>query len=444
MAVEVCMDNIPEAERFYLSIVILVCLVLWGYALGLVLSGKGKTAYKAAFTLLVSYLFIYQLSTLVAFYATDQDIFRIAIFFKVMAAFHTKTAALLFFSVYVREKWMIFFFLATHCLSSMLIPLYLINRPLAQSLFMFTAPFKAEYGPSAFYYAFTSNALFYLAALVFIFKRRAWEKKKKAVWDMLLILAANSAVVLFAAMGSQDILSEKMHVLVLIIGVSFVFYKTPFLSKSDSFIMHSNVLEGIAEKVLIYDDKGYLTTVHEGDQGIQLTGKTGKASDIEELLPRDEQGNIPDEGSFIIQGTEPQHVLYKKIPISYEGKPCGQIIVMRNISSLVRLQGELQEKNLDLSKAIEKHRFFIRLSKRLVDEKERSMILERVNATADSYIKKVKAEIEALKEIAAHEPELAKEQVSQKNEYLLELTRKALEEIRGTVRKLSISKGGSD
>lgn len=439
MAVEVCMDNIPEAERFYLSIVILVCLVLWGYALGLVLSGKGKTAYKAAFTLLVSYLFIYQLSTLVAFYATDQDIFRIAIFFKVMAAFHTKTAALLFFSVYVREKWMIFFFLATHCLSSMLIPLYLINRPLAQSLFMFTAPFKAEYGPSAFYYAFTSNALFFLAALVFIFKRRAWEKKKKAVWDMLLILAANSAVVLFAAMGSQDILSEKMHVLVLIIGVSFVFYKTPFLSKSDSFIMHANVLESISEKVLIYDDKGYLTTVHEGDQSIQLTGKV---SDIEKLLPKDEDGIIPDEGSFIIQGAEPRHVLYKKVPISIEGKPFGQIIVLRNITSLVRLQNELQEKNLDLSKAIEKHRFYRRLSKRLIDEKERSMILEKVNTTADSYIKKVKAEIVALKNIAAHEPELAKEQVRQKNEYLLEITRKALEEIRGTVRKLSVSKGG--
>lgn len=439
MAVEVCMDNIPEAERFYLSIVILVCLVLWGYALGLVLSGKGKTAYKAAFTLLVSYLFIYQLSTLVAFYATDQDIFRIAIFFKVMAAFHTKTAALLFFSVYVREKWMIFFFLATHCLASMMIPLYLINGTLAQSLFMFTGPFQAEFGPYTYYYALTSNALFYLAAIIFIFKRRAWEKKKKAVWYMMLILAANTIVVLFIAKGSQDILSEKMHVLLLLIVLSFVCYRTPFLSKSDSFIMHADVLEGISEKVLIYDDKGYLATVHEGDQSIQLTGK---ASDIEKLLPKDEKGVIPEEGSFIIQGAEPQHVLYKKVPISYKGKPFGQIMVLRNITSLVRLQNELQEKNLDLSRAIEKHRFYSRISKRLIDEKERSMILEKVNATADAYIKKVKAEIVALKDIAAHEPELAREQVRQNNEYLLELTRKALEEIRGTVRKLSVSKGG--
>jgi hypothetical protein len=374
-------------------------------------------------------------------YTSDPNVFRISVIIKVMASFLVKTAIVLFFSIYIREKWMIRFFLIVHGLTIALIPLYLISRTFAQSMIMFTDPFQAKFGPGAFYYAFSNNVILYLASLVFIFRWRAWEKKKKIVRYLILIVACNSAAVLMAARGSQDVLSERLYLMLLLVAVAFIFYKTPFLNNNDSFIMHSNVLEGIAEKVLIYDDKGYLTTVHEGDQGIQLTGKTGKASDIEELLPRDEQGNIPDEGSFIIQGTEPQHVLYKKIPISYEGKPCGQIIVMRNISSLVRLQGELQEKNLDLSKAIEKHRFFIRLSKRLVDEKERSMILEKVNTTADSYIKKVKAEIVALKNIAAHEPELAKEQVRQINEYLLELTRKALEEIRGTVRKLSISKG---
>jgi len=435
------METIPEAEKFYLSIIIFVCMALWGYTLGLVLSGKGKRAYKGAYVLLVCYTLIYQISTLAAMYSSDPNVFRISVIIKVMASFLVKTAIVLFFSIYIREKWMIRFFLIVHGLTIALIPLYLISRTFAQSMIMFTDPFQAKFGPGAFYYAFSNNVILYLASLVFIFRWRAWEKKKKIVRYLILIVACNSAAVLMAARGSQDVLSERLYLMLLLVAVAFIFYKTPFLNNNDSFIMHSNVLEGISEKVLIYDDKGYLTTVHEGDQSIQLTGKV---SDIEKLLPKDEDGIIPDEGSFIIQGAEPRHVLYKKVPISIEGKPFGQIIVLRNITSLVRLQNELQEKNLDLSKAIEKHRFYRRLSKRLIDEKERSMILEKVNTTADSYIKKVKAEIVALKNIAAHEPELAKEQVRQINEYLLELTRKALEEIRGTVRKLSISKGGSD
>ena len=82
-------------DRFILSILITLCIALSGCACSLVLTGGSSVGIKRSFLYLMIFVFVHETSTLLAFYTSSPDMFRIFVLMKSSSAYLIKSSLLL-------------------------------------------------------------------------------------------------------------------------------------------------------------------------------------------------------------------------------------------------------------------------------------------------------------------------------------------------------------
>lgn len=423
-------------ERFYLTIVVITSIATAGAAFGLTLSSRIRSAYKPSFLYFLSLVLVYEVSTLLAFYLQDEGAFRTAVLFKSFGAVLMKSAFLLVMGAYLGIRWVRALFLAVHLLCYPFIMAHFLFPALMNAMFVFKPDNSVFYGSGTLWYALISNFFYLVAGVLLYLKWRA--NKVKGSLFLFVVIGLNIVMMTYFMATQTEMLSEKMHMVVLVGLLLFDLQKTPFVIGKNQFLVHAEILEALSDEVLIYNEKGRLAYVHKGLEQIR---PCMQLSEMLRFLHKEET-DVSQEGDFTLNGDKPPYLHYKILPVHDDGKDFGTIIVIRDMTPFVTIRMELEQRNRQLIEACSKQREYVKLSKKLISEEERAKILERVNGIADAYITGVREEILKLQEAIIERKENMGALVEEKNAYMLGLTRKALEEIRGTVKKLNIQQSG--
>lgn len=436
-----------DLENLLLSLVIVAGMILCIYVCTMILCSSAEPGLKLVSAYTGAILLLYQLSTVLAYFS-PVSLFEPFMTVKIISAFLLKTVFLLYMAIFIKNSLLIRIFLAVHLVSlAFILPPFVIPGYKA-SIFTVTGHNSAVYASGAHIYSLISNLLYIASALTFFIIHRPFREKKRHLVFLLLLFSSNIAILFYLTDVSYDAVHEKMHVLLLFVLAAFIFKFTPFFEKRDALLSASSITDGISETVVIIDALGRDEFIHTTPGSPELKERI---SEIKSLVGLDtlkntltQAGGLNNadsciEGKLALSSEKTCHFAYRISPLFSKGICKGAIIVLRDITAYIKLHDDMNQKNLELREAFEKLKQYVRITRRLAGEEERSRILGIVNKTAGEYISKIKMQINELENRKAANS-LTKEAVRVENEQLLILTRKVIDEIRNTVKTLNTNR----
>lgn len=431
-------------QNFFLSIVIICSIILCIFACIIVWFRNNKPGVKYATTYLCVLVFLYQVSTILAFYS-PQYIFKVMLDIKIIAAFLIKTAFLYFIAVSIGDAVLSKIYLAIHLVTVSTVFLYFFCPPYKASIVTIVGPNMAQSGIGTQIYTVLSSLLYGVSAIVFLTAYKPFRRKRRYFVFLILLITLNTVLLSAFAFEAKDIVHEKAHILILLVLLAYFLKYTPFFETKDKLLSPVNIMEGIDETVVIFDKLGQPAYIHNGFQSVDLSGHL---EEIDGLIKRNShqpectynngciENETGSEGEITLKQKTVVQLHYKLSALYFNKEYMGKIIVLRDITSYTSLLEELNEKNRLLKEAFDKQKEYVKVARRLIGEEERAKILHMVNRTAGEFLKKVKIQVDSLEASALADGALVKERVKAENEELLALTIKAIGEVRQAVKKL--------
>mgnify|MGYP001012222701 CR=1 FL=1 len=423
-------------DRFILSILITLCISLSGCACSLVLTSNSSVGIKRSFLYMAFFVFVHESSTLLAFYTSSPDMFRLFVLLKSSSAYLIKSSLLLFTGFYTEKRWLKRLALSAHLLSIGQVLLIFLSSQWADTIISFTQPFEAQYQSNANWYVIVPGILFIVMSVGIMFHYKPLGRKSVAnsVFVVLLLLSIVFLSVFY--LSTRDMVFDNMHLIILLGAIAANLKAMPLTSNDTRYLSRTNVLDGFPEAVIIHDRKGRIVHIHDGIKTVKLSARL---AEIEAKLM--EAGALKDahtlsEGRITIEDKSPVHLQYKVSTLQTGGKVFGRLIALRDVSKMVDLQLELSRKNRQLELAFAKRQQVARTIGQLAMEKERARILDKVNSIANAYISRIRRDVARLESEMAPGPDFHKK-VREMNDQLLEFTRSVIGEIRATVKKLN-------
>lgn len=423
-------------DRFILSILITLCISLSGCACSLVLTSNSSVGIKRSFLYMAFFVFVHESSTLLAFYTSSPDMFRLFVLLKSSSAYLIKSSLLLFTGFYTEKRWLKRLALSAHLLSIGQVLLIFLSSQWADTIISFTQPFEAQYQSNANWYVIVPGILFIVMSVGIMFHYKPLGRKSVAnsVFVVLLLLSIVFLSVFY--LSTRDMVFDNMHLIILLGAIAANLKAMPLTSNDTRYLSRTNVLDGFPEAVIIHDRKGRIVHIHDGIKTVKLSARL---AEIEAKLM--EAGALKDahtlsEGRITIEDKSPVHLQYKVSTLQTGGKVFGRLIALRDVSKMVDLQLELSRKNRQLELAFAKRQQVARTIGQLAMEKERPRILDKVNSIANAYISRIRRDVARLESEMAPGPDFHKK-VREMNDQLLEFTRSVIGEIRATVKKLN-------
>jgi len=425
-------------ESFLLSIVILASLILSIGICVLVCFKDSNNLSKYVAIYLLFNILIYQVSSLLSFYS-PAEFFQLIIMIKMSSAFLLKTTITVWLAANIRKPGIFNFFLSLHLLSLVLVIL-VMPSPLREAIIIFDAPNIALYGAGARIYTIVSGMFLIISGLILCMNSPR-EQKRHYLFFISLFFAFNTFLLVFDTYSSQDVVYEKMHVLVFFVLVAVFFKLTPLFSKKDWFFSSATFMQGIGETVLILDQHNQVLTGHNGftnnPEVYQLVGQIIDLIDEQELMkeaPDNSDETRYTEGEISLLANKSIHLHYKQSPLVGREKHRSRIIVLRDMTEYTELVASLNRAILHLNAAFKAQKENIRVSDKITREKERARIFEVVNKIARDYLLTFKAQIYHFK---SHSDNSLQDKLITKNSELLAMTRNVIDEIRQIVKQLA-------
>lgn len=382
------------------------------------------------------FVFVHESSTLLAFYTSSPDMFRLFVLLKSSSAYLIKSSLLLFTGFYTEKRWLKRLALSAHLLSIGQVLLIFLSSQWADTIISFTQPFEAQYQSNANWYVIVPGILFIVMSVGIMFHYKPLGRKSVAnsVFVVLLLLSIVFLSVFY--LSTRDMVFDNMHLIILLGAIAANLKAMPLTSNDTRYLSRTNVLDGFPEAVIIHDRKGRIVHIHDGIKTVKLSARL---AEIEAKLM--EAGALKDahtlsEGRITIEDKSPVHLQYKVSTLQTGGKVFGRLIALRDVSKMVDLQLELSRKNRQLELAFAKRQQVARTIGQLAMEKERARILDKVNSIANAYISRIRRDVARLESEMAPGPDFHKK-VREMNDQLLEFTRSVIGEIRATVKKLN-------
>jgi len=382
------------------------------------------------------FVFVHESSTLLAFYTSSPDMFRLFVLLKSSSAYLIKSSLLLFTGFYTEKRWLKRLALSAHLLSIGQVLLIFLSSQWADTIISFTQPFEAQYQSNANWYVIVPGILFIVMSVGIMFHYKPLGRKSVAnsVFVVLLLLSIVFLSVFY--LSTRDMVFDNMHLIILLGAIAANLKAMPLTSNDTRYLSRTNVLDGFPEAVIIHDRKGRIVHIHDGIKTVKLSARL---AEIEAKLM--EAGALKDahtlsEGRITIEDKSPVHLQYKVSTLQTGGKVFGRLIALRDVSKMVDLQLELSRKNRQLELAFAKRQQVARTIGQLAMEKERPRILDKVNSIANAYISRIRRDVARLESEMAPGPDFHKK-VREMNDQLLEFTRSVIGEIRATVKKLN-------
>lgn len=424
-------------DRFILSILITLCIALSGCACSLVLTGGSSVGIKRSFLYLMIFVFVHETSTLLAFYTSSPDMFRIFVLMKSSSAYLIKSSLLLFTGFYTEKRWLRRISLSVHLLSIGQVLLLFLSGRWADTIISFTQPFEAQYQSNAIWYMIVPGILFIVMSvgIMLYYKPLGRKSVANSVFVALLLLSIAALSVFY--LSTRNRVFDNLHLIILLGAIAANLKAMPFNSSDTKYLSHTNVLEGFSEAVIIHDRKGRIAHIHDGLKTVKLSARlTDIQAKLMEAGALNDTQTLP-EGRITIEDESPVHLQYKVSTLQIGGKVFGRLITLRDVSKMVDLQLELSRKNRQLELAFERRKQVAKTIGQLAMEKERARILDKVNSTANAYISRVRRDVAQLESEMTPGPDFH-EKIRKMNDQLLEFTRSVIEEIRATIKKLNL------
>ena len=423
-----------NVESFLLSMVILACLLLSIGISVLVWFRDANNLSKYAAIYLMINLFIYQVSSLLSFYSPE-EFFQHIILIKMSSAFLLKTTITVWLAANIRKPNVFISFLGLHIFSLILVT-SVMTSPGREAFIIFEAPNIALYGGGARIYTLVSSVFLIIAGLILCVNSPR-EQKRHYLLFIISFFALNTFLLLFDTYSSQDVVYEKMHVLVFFVLLAIFFKLTPLFSKKDWFLSSATFMQGIGETVLILDQNSQILSGHNGFKNnpdvytkINQIIDAIDEQDLKKAAPcnGDETGYSEGKISFYVNKSIEIH--YKQSALHSRKKHIGRIIVLRDMTEYTELMASLNRTILLLNVAFRAEKENIRVTGKITWEKERERIFEMVNKIARDYLHIFKSQIHHFKS----ESDIS---LITKNSELLAMTRNVTDEIRQIVKQLA-------
>jgi len=428
-------------DRFLLGILITCCIALSGCACSLVLTNKASLGTKRSFIYMMFFGLAHETSSLLAYYTTSPDMFRHLATIKATSAYLLATAMLFFTGVYVEKRWLKRLALCVHLVSVGQVVFPLMNRPWAENLVMLERPFEAQYQDAAIWYAVAPGTLCMVLSVVIILYEERRGRKLTAASVLFAFLLLCMGTFSIQQLFVRDVLYDNMHLIILLCVLAVKLKAMPFFSRDAQYISRADIHYGFSEAVIIFDRKDHIIHIHDGLKTIKLSDRLNEIlTKLPDVRTWCEPG-VLSQGLITIDDTV--HLQYKISPIQTNGKVIGKIINIRDVTELVNLQSELSQKNRQLELAFARKQRVVRAVRQLALEKERARILDKVNATPNAYINRVRNDVMQLEAEMASGPDF-QQKVRMMNDQLLDITRSVIEEIRATVKKLNPEREGCE
>ena len=439
-------------DAFFLSIVIFVCIIL-SIAICILTWLKDRD-YKYAFTYLIFILLVYQVSSLLAFYAPPQH-FESLIVVKMIFAVLLKSAVLIWLAAYTRKDWMAYVFIALHLFTIAFVgPIFF--SPLRDAVVSFSPPNVATYEVGSRIYTVISSIVYIAAGILFYATSSHFRRKRRYLVFLLAFISFNIGLLVLGSFFSQDVLYEKMHIAVLLTLLAFFCRMTPFFDKTDWILTSANMMQGVGETAVILDAWGKAIYSHSGienfDVAVHLDALAAEIERQKEVRlapgpghallrpePLQERGEPHLTGALRFSQIPdgPIDLQYKLTPLFYRGARRGTIMVLRDITAYTRAVQKLQEKNLLLEDALTKKKAYLHQTRRIKGEEERGRILGQVNQVTREYLDSLRRWVSRFNGAAPGAEESFTGLVKKQNEEMLALTRKTIVETRQAVRRLN-------